>query len=107
MFGLAFGVAFICFHGIECITPNRKIKRKHKNLSSGFIMQDMKPPRTRNIQHIEPLQVLVRGAMAVFYFGNLIALVDELGSIVWRNEQFPIFLIEYLIEHPTPQGQWN
>jgi len=53
------------------------------------------------------IQILVRGAMAVFYFDRLIALVNEMGLIVWRDEKFPIYLIEYLIQQPDHQAQWN
>ena len=45
--------------------------------------------------------------MAIFYFGKLIALVDDKGLIVWRDEHYPIMLVDYLIEHPAPQSRWN
>jgi hypothetical protein len=48
--------------------------------------------------------------MTVFYFGRLIALVNEAGEIVWRDNAFPKFLVEYLIENPQPDEKvtrWN
>ena len=56
---------------------------------------------------ISLIKVLVKGAMAIFYFGKLIALVDDKGLIVWRDEHYPIMLVDYLIEHPAPQSRWN
>lgn len=53
------------------------------------------------------IQILVRGAIAVFYFDRLIALVNEVGMIVWRDEKYPIFLIEYLIQQQDHQDEWN
>jgi hypothetical protein len=55
----------------------------------------------------ENVRVLVRGVMLVLYFGRMIALVDEKGGVLWRDQRFPIFLIDYLIEFPTPDGTWN
>jgi len=53
------------------------------------------------------VQVLVKGVLAVFYFNKLIALVDQTGLIVWRDLNYPIFLVEYLIEMPDHQDRWN
>lgn len=44
-------------------------------------------------------------SLCVVYFGRLIALVSSQGKIVWRDKQYPLFLIEYLIENPTPSPQ--
>jgi hypothetical protein len=49
-------------------------------------------------------------SMVVFYFGRLIALVNESGEILWRDHTFPKFLVEYLIESPQPEEKktrWN
>ena len=50
---------------------------------------------------------VVTAAMVVFYFGRVIALVNEQGQITWRDRHYPKFLVEYLIEFPQPQYQWN
>jgi len=55
-------------------------------------------------------KIILSGVMTVFYFGRLIALVNESGDIVWRDHAFPKFLVEYLIEFPPPDEktiQWN
>jgi hypothetical protein len=47
-------------------------------------------------------------SIAVFYFGRLIALVDERGAVIWRDPNYPLFLVEYLIEYPYLEtGKWN
>lgn len=52
-------------------------------------------------------RVIVSGVMTVFYFNQLIALLNEHGKIVWRDERFPLYLVEFLIENPPPQYRWN
>lgn len=52
-------------------------------------------------------RVIASGVMAIFYFGRLIALVDEQGKVIWRDAFFPLYLVEYLIENPSPQDRWN
>ena len=39
--------------------------------------------------------------------GRLITVVDHEGMIAWRDEKFPLYFIEYLIEFPEPQSRWN
>lgn len=52
--------------------------------------------------------VLAGGVMTIFYSGQLIALVNEHGQIIWRNRHYPLFLVEYLIECPSPDSyKWN
>jgi len=41
----------------------------------------------------------------VIYFGRLIALVNDAGQIVWRDERYPVFLINYLVANPTPTAE--
>ena len=43
--------------------------------------------------------------MTVYYFGQLIALVNDAGEVLWRNPDIPMFLIEYLIQFPTPDTE--
>lgn len=60
--------------------------------------------------HYLGARIIVSGVMTVFYFGRLIALVNEAGEIVWRDNAFPKFLVEYLIETPQPDEKvtrWN
>jgi len=60
--------------------------------------------------HFIGARIIVSGVMTVFYFGRLIALVNEAGEIVWRDQTFPKFLVEYLIEYPQPDykvARWN
>jgi len=60
--------------------------------------------------HYIGARIIVSGVMTVFYFGRLIALVNEAGEIVWRDHAFPKFLVEYLIEYPQPDEKiikWN
>lgn len=57
--------------------------------------------------HFIGSKIILSGVMAVFYFGRLIALVNEAGEIVWRDHAFPKFLVEYLIEYPQPDPQWS
>jgi len=55
-------------------------------------------------------RIILSGVMTIFYFGRLIALVNEAGDIVWRDHAFPKFLVEYLIEFPPPDERtmrWN
>jgi len=56
--------------------------------------------------HFIGSKIIVSGVMAVFYFGRLIALVNEQGEIVWRDHTFPKYLVEYLIEYPQPDPRW-
>lgn len=44
-----------------------------------------------------------QGLLFVCYFGLIIAIVTERGELLARNENYPIFLIQYLIEQPTPE----
>ena len=44
-------------------------------------------------------------SLSVIYFGKLISLVDSAGKVVWRDKRYPLFLIEYLIENPTPSPE--
>jgi hypothetical protein len=57
--------------------------------------------------HFIGREIILSGVMTVFYFGRLIALVNEAGEIVWRDHTFPKFLVEYLIEYPQPDPQWS
>ena len=60
--------------------------------------------------HFIGRKIILSGVMAVFYFGQLIALVNEAGEIVWRDRSVPKFFIEYLIETPQPDEtamRWN
>jgi len=60
--------------------------------------------------HYLGAKIIVSGVMTIFYFGRLIALVNEAGEIVWRDHTFPKFLVEYLIEYPQPdekRTRWN
>jgi hypothetical protein len=50
---------------------------------------------------------IVTGTVAVFYDGHLIALVDDRGKIIWRDLSYPMFLLEYIINNPIPQSEWN
>ncbi len=50
---------------------------------------------------------VITSALAVFYFDRVIALVNEQGQVIWRDRNYPKFLVEYLIEFPQPQYQWN
>ena len=53
------------------------------------------------------LRVITSGILAVYYFGRIIALIDERGLILWFDEREPLFLIEYLIENPPPEYRLN
>ena len=56
------------------------------------------------------IQVIVNPVMAVFSFDHqLIALLNEKGLVVWRDERYPVYLVDYLITHPTPHPstRWN
>ena len=60
--------------------------------------------------HFIGRKIILSGVMTVFYFGQLIALVNEAGEIVWRDRGVPKFLVEYLIEYPQPDEavtKWN
>lgn len=60
--------------------------------------------------HFIGRKIILSGVMTVFYFGRLIALVNEAGEIIWRDPAFPKFLVEYLIEYPQPDEavmRWN
>lgn len=49
------------------------------------------------------IELFVKGAIAVLYFGHLIALIDAQGHIQWRDEKYPVYLINYLMTIPTPE----
>ena len=51
------------------------------------------------------VRVIPSGVMVIIYFGRPIALVNEHGGMVWRDEQYPIFLIEHLIENPPVSAE--
>ncbi len=60
--------------------------------------------------HFIGSKIILSGVLTIFYFGRLIALVNEAGEIIWRDHAFPKFLIEYLIEFPQPdkkKTRWN
>ena len=60
--------------------------------------------------HFIGSKIILSGVMTIFYFGRLIALVNEAGDIIWRDRAFPKFLVEYLIEFPPPDEKatrWN
>lgn len=53
-------------------------------------------------------EVLIGGMVVVWYFGRLIAIVDEKGSLYWRDQRYPIWLVEYLVNQPNPVlAIWN
>lgn len=50
----------------------------------------------------------VQGLVMVYYFGRLIALIDNHGDMYWRDDYYPLFLVEYIIQQPDPlKIQWN
>lgn len=62
------------------------------------------------LAHYIGAKIILSGVMTVFYFGRLIALVNEADEIIWRDRAFPKFLVEYLIEYPQPDEtvtRWN
>jgi len=52
------------------------------------------------------VEAIATGIITVFYFGRLIALVNENG-IIWRDPNYPKYLVEWLIENHPPQYKWN
>lgn len=53
-------------------------------------------------------EFFIGGMMLVIYFGSPIAMIDEHGEILMRNINYPIFLIEYLIQnYEMHKFQWN
>jgi len=53
-------------------------------------------------------QVNINGVVMVYYFGKLISLVNNLGEILWRDEYYPVYLVEYLLKLPDPNSyKWN
>lgn len=56
---------------------------------------------------ISEIRVLVKGVVAIYYLGGLLAIVGNNGAIVWRDENYPIYLIEHLILNPLPEYRWN
>jgi hypothetical protein len=50
---------------------------------------------------------IITGTVAVFYDGHLIALVNEIGRLIWRDMSYPMYLLEYIITNPVPQSEWN
>ncbi len=57
---------------------------------------------------VSRIQVIASGMIIVFFWGRVIALVDEEGRVVWRDPAYPVGLIEYLIECPSPDAyKWN
>jgi hypothetical protein len=60
--------------------------------------------------HFIGAKIILSGVLTVFYFGQLVALVNEAGEIVWRDRTVPKFFVEYLIETPQPDEavmRWN
>jgi hypothetical protein len=49
--------------------------------------------------------IVIPFSVWVIYFGKLIALVNDAGAIVWRDPQYPVFLIDYLVANPTPTAE--
>jgi len=39
------------------------------------------------------------GILIVVYFGNPIAMIDEDGQILMRDQSYPLYLVEYLVEN--------
>jgi hypothetical protein len=54
------------------------------------------------------VRVIASGVMLVFFWKKLIALVDEDGRVIWRDPDYSVALVEYLIECPSPDAyKWN
>ena len=52
--------------------------------------------------------VIASGMILVYFYGQLIALVDESGRVIWRHPAYTMALVEYLIECPSPNAyKWN
>ena len=52
--------------------------------------------------------VIASGMILVYFYGQLIALVDECGRVIWRHPGYSVALVEYLIECPSPESyKWN
>lgn len=45
-------------------------------------------------------RLLEVGIVIVYYFGSAIAFTSVYGELYWRDERFPPFLIEYLLQCP-------
>jgi hypothetical protein len=58
---------------------------------------DTQNSRRRYLLSVEDGAYLVRFTLFVRYFDRIIAAVDDRGSVIWRDLQYPLFLIEYLI----------
>lgn len=46
------------------------------------------------------------GMLIIIYFGKPIAAIHEDGTLVMRNEDYPLGLIEYLIENMSMHNFW-
>lgn len=44
------------------------------------------------------------GLMFVVYYGQIIAVLDSTGAIIERNQNFPMYLVEYLLSIPDPRN---
>jgi hypothetical protein len=58
--------------------------------------------------HMLGRHVIASGMILVYFYGRLIALVDETGRMIWRDPAYSVALVEYLIECPSPNAyKWN
>lgn len=61
-----------------------------------------------NLTAFGHVRVVASGIMLVYFWGLLIALVDETGKVIWRHPAYSVALVEYLIECPSPNAyKWN
>lgn len=52
-------------------------------------------------------QPIIGGVLTVYFWGDLIALIDERGEIVWRNTRAPSYLARYIILQYLAGGSRN
>lgn len=76
------------------------------------IIWDMNPENQDNAHwmipdHISKSIPIARAHLFVLYYGRLVAVIDENGRIGWRDFNYPMFLIEYLVGEKDHRERWN
>lgn len=65
-------------------------------------MSDMDDNTKWHLPHDDNrVEIHLEDCLFVYFFDRLIGIVSDSGLLRWRDKNYPVFLIEYLLDIPT------
>lgn len=62
--------------------------------------------RINGHDEIVRFQFIFKGMMIILYFGEPIAIIDEDGEIIMRDDSYPLYLVNFLVEEMNMHCFW-